>query len=117
VPAGQVISTDPAAGSSVEKGSTVTIIVSTGVEQVTVPGVVGQTENNATSTLQSRGLDVRVETTTLGAGDPNVGRVTAQDPASGARAAKGSTVTITVGVAAPTTTTSSTSTTSTTAAP
>jgi serine/threonine-protein kinase len=117
VPSGQVISTDPAAGTSVEKGSTVTIIVSSGVEQVAVPGVVGQTENNATSTLQGRGLDVRVETATLGAGDPNVGRVTAQNPASGARVDRGSTVTITVGVAAPTTTTSTTSTTSTTAAP
>jgi serine/threonine-protein kinase len=92
----------------------VTIIVSTGVEQVSVPGVIGQTENNATSTLQSRGFDVQVRTTTLGAGDPNVGRVTAQDPASGTQAARGSTVTITVGVAAPTTTTTSTTTTTTT---
>jgi serine/threonine-protein kinase len=113
VPAGRVIGTDPPAGTSVARGSTVTVIVSTGVEQVTVPSVVGQTEDNATSTLQSRGLEVEVRTTILSAGDPSIGRVTSQEPVSGTRVDRGSTVVITVGVAAPATT--STSTTSTTA--
>ena len=68
-----------------------------------MPGVVGQTEDNATATLRSKGFDVDVVTKTVPAGDPNVGRVIAQSPASGATADSGSTVRITVGVAAATT--------------
>ncbi|UDY34245.1 Stk1 family PASTA domain-containing Ser/Thr kinase [Dermatobacter hominis] len=111
VPAGRVISTDPAGGTAAKKGATVTITVSTGVEQVTVPNVVGQTETNATNTLQSRGFDVDTSTKAVSAGDPNVGRVISQDPASGNKADKGATVKIVVGVAAATTTTASTTTT------
>ena len=110
VPAGRVISTDPAGGAPAKKGATVTITVSTGVEQVTVPNVVGQTETNATNTLQGRGFEVDTSTKTVSAGDPNVGRVISQDPASGGKADKGATVKIVVGVAAATTTTSSTTT-------
>jgi beta-lactam-binding protein with PASTA domain/tRNA A-37 threonylcarbamoyl transferase component Bud32 len=110
VPAGRVISTDPPGGTAVKKGSTVTIVVSTGPEQATVPNVVGQTESNAISTLQGRGFEVDTSTTTLSPGDPNVGRVVSQDPTSGRKVDKGSTVKIVVGVAAPTTTSSSTTT-------
>jgi serine/threonine-protein kinase len=113
VPAGRVISTDPAGGTSAKRGSVVTVVVSSGVEQVQVPNVVGQTEDNATQTLRSRGLEVGISTRALPAGDPNNGRVVAQDPSSGVRVDAGSTVEITVGVAA-TTTTTTTSTTSTT---
>ena len=113
VPKGRVIATDPPAGTSLKKNAVVTVIVSSGVEQVKVPGVVGQTEDNATATLRSRGFDVDVVTKTVPAGDPNVGRVTAQSPASGATADSGSTVSITVGVAAATTTSTSTTTTTT----
>ena len=113
VPKGRVIATDPPAGTSLKKNAVVTVIVSSGVEQVKVPGVVGQTEDNATATLRSRGFDVDVVTKTVPAGDPNVGRVIAQSPASGATADSGSTVSITVGVAAATTTSTSTTTTTT----
>jgi len=112
VPSGQVISTDPPGGTSAKKGSKVTITVSTGVEQVTVPNVVGQNETNATSTLQGRGLDVETTTKPVSGGDPNVGRVISQDPASGTKVDKGSSVKIVVGVAAATTTTPSTTSTS-----
>jgi serine/threonine-protein kinase len=111
VPAGRVIATDPAGGAPAKKGATVTITVSTGVEQVAVPNVVGQTETNATNTLQGRGFEVDTTTRTVSAGDPNVGRVISQDPGSGTKADKGATVTIVVGVAAATTTTASTTTT------
>ena len=111
VPSGRVIATDPTAGTSLKKNSVVTVIVSTGVEQVKVPGVVGQTENNATAALQAKGFQVDVQTRTLSPGDPNVGRVVSQDPGAGVSADAGSTVTITVGVASATTTTSSSTTT------
>ena len=116
VAAGSVISTDPAGGSSVERNSTVNIVVSSGREQVAVPDVVGQTETNATSALRAQGFAVRVSPKSVPAGDPGVGRVITQSPDAGSDEEKGSTVTIEVGVASSTTTTSSpTSSTSTTA--
>ena len=60
VPAGDVISTSPAAGNPAPRGSTVTIIVSTGPETATVPDVVGDSQSNATDELTSAGFDVTV---------------------------------------------------------
>lgn len=113
VPAGRVIATDPPAGTSLPKRSVVTVIVSTGPEQVEVPNVVGQTEDNAISTLRDRGLSATTNTRALAPGDPNVGRVVAQNPAANTKVDVGSSVQITVGVASATTTSTS-STTSTT---
>ena len=105
VPEGRVISTDPGAGTSAKKGATVTITVSTGVEQVSVPNVVGQTETNATNSLRSRGFEVEISIKALTPGDANIGRVVSQDPTSGKSADKGSHVTLVVGEAtAPSTT-------------
>jgi len=117
VPSGRVIGTEPAGGTSAEKGSTVTVIVSTGVEQVGVPDVVNQSESSATATLQGRGFDVKVRTTTVSPGDPGVGRVTDQSPDGGTEAPRGSTVEITVGVAAATSSTSSSTSSSSTSTP
>jgi serine/threonine-protein kinase len=110
VPAGNVIRTQPAAGSEAAKDSTITIVISSGPKQVTVPDVVGQSESSATSTLEGEGLKVSVVTVTS---PGSAGRVISQTPAGGTKANAGSTVTITVG-AAVTTTSSSTTTTSTT---
>ena len=110
VPAGNVIRTQPAAGSEAAKDSTITIVISSGPKQVTVPDVVGQSESSATSTLEGAGLKVSVVTVTS---PGSAGRVISQTPAGGTKANAGSTVTITVGAAA-TTTSSSTTTTSTT---
>jgi len=117
VAAGRVISTDPAGGSSAKTGSKVTITVSSGVEQVAVPNVVGQTETNATATLQARGFNLDTSTKALQIGDANIGRVVSQSPTSGTNADKGSTVKIVVGVASGPTTTTSTPGSTTTAAP
>ena len=51
-----MISQNPAAGAEVARGSTVTITVSTGKPQVTVPDVVGMKEARANSTLSAAGL-------------------------------------------------------------
>ncbi len=110
VPAGSVISTDPAGGSSVERNTVVQIVVSTGVEQVSAPNVVGQTEADARSEIQARGLVVTVTPQSVPAGDPNAGRVISQTPAGGQDVNKGSTVSIVVGVASTTTTSASTTT-------
>src|SRR5205085_1554367 len=57
---GKVISQDPAAGSDAAKGDTVTIVVSTGPEQVQVPNVVGKTESQARTALINAGFQVSV---------------------------------------------------------
>jgi serine/threonine-protein kinase len=96
---GKVIRTSPAAGARLERGSTVTMVVSSGPpkpEQVTVPDVIGRTQAQATSMLQAAGLKVTVEEQ-LVADDADDGRVIDQDPNADEKVDEGSTVTITVG--------------------
>ena len=97
VPEGTVIRTDPPANTSLEKGSTVTIFVSVGPEQVIVPDVTEKTEDTARAELETAGFEVVVEDVPLVPGDPDDGRVISQDPAGSSRADRGSTVTIRVG--------------------
>lgn len=61
VPQGEVISQSPVAGSSVESGSSVTLVVSNGVEQVVVPDVVGKADDKAFEILEGKGFLVSVE--------------------------------------------------------
>ncbi|AWB84969.1 Stk1 family PASTA domain-containing Ser/Thr kinase [Corynebacterium liangguodongii] len=56
VPAGAVISQNPAAGSQLSKGSQVSVVVSDGREMVTVPSLVGMNVEQATATLSSLNL-------------------------------------------------------------
>ena len=60
VPAGQIISLTPAAGTEVPRDSTVSVVVSRG-PAVVVPAVIGQPLAQAIATLQAAGL-VIVET-------------------------------------------------------
>jgi len=55
---GNVISTDPEAGVTVEEGTTVTIHVSSGVETVVVPKVEGMALPDATKALENAGLEL-----------------------------------------------------------
>jgi eukaryotic-like serine/threonine-protein kinase len=64
-----------------------------GAKKVTVPDVVGADQPHATARLQQAGLKVNAQPQTS---DAPQGRVLGQDPLAGARADKGSTVTITV---------------------
>jgi eukaryotic-like serine/threonine-protein kinase len=106
VPAGSVIDSNPGAGASVARGSTVTINVSTGPEQVQVPNVIGQTQSAATQALTNAGLDVRVVQVPSTA--PNNGKVITQSPTSGSTVDRGTTVTIDVGTGPGGSTTTST---------
>ena len=108
IPSGAVTRTDPPANSQVARGSTVTIYESTGPSQVAVPSVIGQTQSQATATLQQAGFKV---SPTSGATTDSTqnGRVISQSPNAATKSPKGSTVTIVIGVfTAPTTTTSTT---------
>lgn len=90
-----VVSQDPAAGSQAAKGSTVTLVVSAGPDQVTVPDVVGESKATATASLRSVGFDVSVIEQ---ASDAAEGTVLSQLPGGGSKANPGSKVTLTVAV-------------------
>lgn len=92
---GLVIETDPKANSSQAKGSTVTMVVSEGVEQITVPDVVGKTQNSATQTLQDAGF--KVGTITEDYSDTVAsGLVISTDPEANTNLAKNGTVNLVV---------------------
>lgn len=55
---GKVAATDPKPGSLVDPGSTVTIQLSSGAAEITVPDVSGQTQDAARKTLEDAGLQV-----------------------------------------------------------
>ena len=93
VAAGRVIRTVPPIGSEIEAGSAVTMVLSSGPEQVTVPSVTGEDVDEATEQLEQAGLDVDV-TREESAEDP--GTVLSQDPAGGTAVDDGSTVRLTV---------------------
>jgi len=96
VPSGRVTRTDPGANAMVKRGSSVTMFVSTGPQNVAVPNVVGQMQNQASQTLQQAGFQVFVSQQNSNNPSDN-GRVLAQNPAAGQQQPKGSGVTLTVG--------------------
>jgi len=100
VPAGEVVKTSPTAGQTVQRGSAVTLFVSSGPKQVTVPNVVNLTKQQAQQTLGSRGFDVTVVEQASSAADP--GTVLRQNPAAGTKAEPGASVTLVVARAVPT---------------
>jgi beta-lactam-binding protein with PASTA domain len=94
---GTVIEQDPGGGSEIEEGSEVTIVVSRGPGDVTLPNVVGQREASAIARLSGLGLDVRaIERDTEARSED--GRVLEQFPSSGSEVAPGSEVVIEIGV-------------------
>jgi beta-lactam-binding protein with PASTA domain/predicted Ser/Thr protein kinase len=95
-PAGEVISQSPSAGSEVEAGSTVSIVVSAGKEQAKVPNVIGKLRAEAVQAVRDAGLSPTVEeeeTEVTG----KVGRVIDQFPPPGSELEPGDAVTIIVG--------------------
>ncbi|MBC7550350.1 MAG: PASTA domain-containing protein, partial [Cellulomonas sp.] len=93
----RVIESSPAAGQRVDKGQTVTLLVSSGPQRVAVPSVVGQSQEAASSALSGAGFRVSVRTKERKGVDP--GTVLGQDPAAGTRRPQGARVTITVATA------------------
>lgn len=93
---GYAIGTQPTGGTSIDAGSEVVLLISTGVEKTSVPNVVGSNVDDARSQLQQAGFvvaTVKQQTTSK----PD-GQVLAQSPSSGEMLAKGATVTLTVAV-------------------
>jgi serine/threonine-protein kinase len=106
IKAGEVISQSPAAGGQADKGSQVTITVSSGVEQIPVPSVAGDDLAGASATLGAAGFKVtstQQSSTTVAAGT-----VINTNPAAGTIVAKGATIQIIVSSGPPATTTTTT---------
>ncbi|HOB56567.1 MAG: Stk1 family PASTA domain-containing Ser/Thr kinase [Microbacteriaceae bacterium] len=82
VPEGAIISTDPAAGITVNPGLTVTVYVSLGETPVTVPNVANMTEADAIAALQAKGLKYGSTTQTYSA-SVRQGVVIDSDPPGG----------------------------------
>lgn len=93
---GQVVRTDPPAGSEARAGDTVTVYVSAGPSTTEVPDVLGMAEADAVATLQGAGFSV-VRSESAVSNPDSDGRVLAQSPEGGVRAERGSTVEISVG--------------------
>ncbi|MEA2499883.1 MAG: eukaryotic-like serine/threonine-protein kinase [Actinomycetota bacterium] len=92
---GKVTKQDPAAGEDADEGSTVVLTISAGAPEVTVPGVVGLPQDEATDLLKQRDLKVG-EITPAPSDEFDEGIVLNQDPAEGSDVASGSTVDLTV---------------------
>lgn len=94
---GNVVATQPLGGARVDKGSTVTLQVSTGPQQVPVPQLAKLSQEQAEKNLNAAGLvlDSRIEREPSSPEDKD--KVIAQTPNSGAKIDAGSKVTITLG--------------------
>jgi len=103
-PKGEVIGTSPAGGSSADRGSTVTVQVSTG-DNITMPSLVGLTPSQAVDRLRQAGwtgTSTQISQSTVGTFDTgSVGRIVSQQPQAGSSVSKTGTVTITTGVLGP----------------
>jgi eukaryotic-like serine/threonine-protein kinase len=94
---GTVISQSPAGGTSVSRGETVTIVVSTGRPQVSVPDVIGLGEERATARLGAAGLSAAAQERPVT--DPSQdGVVIEQRPGAGTELDQGDQVVIVIGV-------------------
>jgi serine/threonine-protein kinase len=93
---GTVLRQDPAAGTQLAKGKTVSIVVAKAPADVAVPGVIDATEEDAVQALENAGFKVKIERTPVETPDED-GFVTEQDPAPDTPRPQGSTVTIMVG--------------------
>lgn len=89
VEAGKVIGTNPAAGTSVPRDSTVAVVVSKGPELVEVPPLVGLTLEAAQAALQARGFEVDTVSYLPGR------LVRSSNPGAGSKVGRGTEVTLT----------------------
>jgi beta-lactam-binding protein with PASTA domain/predicted Ser/Thr protein kinase len=92
--AGEATGTNPGAAKTVPPGTGVTLLVSSGQPQVSVPDVRGDSQSAATSKLTSAGFNVNPTNQT--SSSVQAGNVISQSPDGGSQAAHGSTVTIVV---------------------
>ena len=87
----RVIYTNPLAGTSVERGTTVDLVISTG--KASVPDVTGQDEATAKKSIEDAGLKFKRGDDVTSA-DVEQGKAVSSDPTAGSSASAGDTVTV-----------------------
>ncbi len=95
LPAGTVLSTDPAGGTVVGPTTTIVLVLSPGPKAIDVPDVSGKTYNDAVSALQQAGFTTFQEVHQASDTVPS-GKVISTDPAAGASATKLDTIKVNV---------------------
>ena len=96
IPRGTVIRTNPTAGSQLQKGTSVTLTVSSGREITDVPDVTDMTPQEAADALAEVDLLLEQQVNEDTSETVTAGRIMSQSPPAGAQISKGSRVTITV---------------------
>ncbi|MDN6199064.1 Stk1 family PASTA domain-containing Ser/Thr kinase [Corynebacterium flavescens] len=92
---GNAIRINPAAGSELQKNSSVTLTVSSGKETTDVPDVTGMTLQEASAALSEAGLLLNDNVSETN-DDAPAGQIISQDPAGGSQLSKGSKIRVTV---------------------
>ncbi|MDQ6842473.1 MAG: PASTA domain-containing protein, partial [Actinomycetota bacterium] len=100
IPAGEVIRSDPGAGTSILAASPVTLFVSSGRPLATVPEVRGSTVGAAKGKLRQAGLTSSITDVVSSTSAP--GLVISENPSVGSQVPPGSAVSLTVAKAPPT---------------
>ena len=93
---GNVISTNPAAGSELKRGTQITLTVSSGKEMTDVPDVTNLTAEEAIEELKKAGLELNPNVRRESSANIDEGIILSQQPAGGTQIAKGSRIAITV---------------------
>lgn len=93
LPIDSILAQTPEVGSEAKRGSAVTVVVSAGTEEFTMPDIVGEGLTLARSQLEQKGLQVQVE---VQSSDQPSDTVLATNPAAGATMHTGDIVKLTV---------------------
>jgi beta-lactam-binding protein with PASTA domain len=88
-----VIRTEPGAGSTIDKGSQIVVVVAQTPSSREVPSVIGESESSGTAILQNAGFSVSTQSATS---TSPAGQIIDQSPGGGTSAPPGSSVLITV---------------------
>lgn len=91
---GKIISQDPAPGSNLAKGGSVNVVISAG-EEITVPDLLGMSEQQARDAIETKGLKVGTVKSAYSS-KYEEGKVMKQSPSSGKSAKKGDIIDITI---------------------
>lgn len=92
IPEGQIISQDPAGNTKLAKGSPINVVLSKGVEEISVPSVTGMSSSDARTAIENAGLNYVSGDSVYSSSVPQ-GSVIRQNPSAGSKLKKGETVT------------------------
>lgn len=97
IPEGNVAEVDPASGTQVEPGSTVTVKLSSGTDSVTIPNdLVNMSPDAAKQAVEALGLVWKLSNDQVASDSVEAGKIAQTNPSVGKQVKKGSTVTGTV---------------------